>query len=653
MAGTININKLLTEDILLSDFLVKADSNGLATKTTIQELSNTVSAVGDVSFKGSVAIADNPTLDGWYLASESGVYTNIGGLEALSESVTIFIISGGDTIFSKIDIPLTLPFDATPESGSTNAVESRGVFNATIINGLSTESKNNLWLDKTKNKQLQSFEINAIEGINLVQITDALDGDYAFKTITNNWSTVGNRFIFEVGGVDYGFDNPLQVDGSPMDNNGINKILFPLGSSQLYLEIDYSFYVEEIILNSPLMYIDKSTYINKKLIGADLIPTIQGDITTLQTNLTTTNKQVNVNSYIPEFKLTIEDGVTNPKIVFPSDSPLVIGVNNGYYRLPFSTEMEFPSNYSVLCIDIENLPANSNDSVTLVFKTAYEPYDMTKFKPIVSFWNANRGTYIYPEFKQFFLDVVDSIFSDKTLAIMGDSIMMLMRTNFTTLDTQNWDALKNELAVKDLINLGLGGAIVAERPIITDAPLPDDAQETCLPNEFRWLKRLVDAGTREAPDVLMIWIGTNGAGEPNPDNYDSIMALDWATLSDDVLGKVDRSTFYGGLRYTLESIAREWKYCTTIIFTPIQSNPTDYRTYDALAKTGDALKRMGGRYACKVVDALNEIGIIDMLEVEGGNGEWFGDGIHPNAEGKILYKNFTANKLNVNYFSKK
>ena len=52
MAGTININKLLTEDILLSDFLVKADENGLATKTTVQELSNTVSAVGDVSFKG-------------------------------------------------------------------------------------------------------------------------------------------------------------------------------------------------------------------------------------------------------------------------------------------------------------------------------------------------------------------------------------------------------------------------------------------------------------------------------------------------------------------------------------------------------------------------------------------------------------------------
>lgn len=132
--STIKINELATTDIALTDFIAKADANGLMTKNTITNLSTFFETVGEVGFKGSVLIADDPTEDGWYLAGETGTFTNIGGLVALSESVTIFVISDSDTTYSKIDIPLTLPFDSVPTEGSTNAVESGGVYDAFTSN---------------------------------------------------------------------------------------------------------------------------------------------------------------------------------------------------------------------------------------------------------------------------------------------------------------------------------------------------------------------------------------------------------------------------------------------------------------------------------------------------------------------------------------
>lgn len=136
MAGTININQLLTEDILLSDFLVKADSNGLATKATVQELANKITTTGDVAFKGKVASTDATVgSDGWYFAEDSGTYTNNGGLVIdLSNNLAIIIVSNTQTTFSKIDIPLNIAFDATPTEGSTKAVTSGGMFN--VLDGI-------------------------------------------------------------------------------------------------------------------------------------------------------------------------------------------------------------------------------------------------------------------------------------------------------------------------------------------------------------------------------------------------------------------------------------------------------------------------------------------------------------------------------------
>ena len=142
--STIKISELATSNIALTDFFAKADATGVASKNTVQELSNLLKTVDDTAFKGSIAIADVPSENGWYFASESGTYTNCGGLVIdTTDNIAIIIVSGTFDTFNKIDIPVNITIDAIPTSGSSNAVESNGVFNE-------LSSKANTYIGKNK-----------------------------------------------------------------------------------------------------------------------------------------------------------------------------------------------------------------------------------------------------------------------------------------------------------------------------------------------------------------------------------------------------------------------------------------------------------------------------------------------------------------------
>lgn len=295
---------------------------------------------------------------------------------------------------------------------------------------------------------------------------------------------------------------------------------------------------------------------------------------------------------------------------------------------------------------------------------------------------------------------------NKNLVVLGDSIMMLMRTNSvpsntitykdkagniydyslltnvsgylyvtSTLqdgqvidtsvlvdivnssqnefDLQNWNALKQFLGVQNLYNLGLGGATFKERQIITSYPYPDgNGWTTDLPNEVRWLIRRYDEGNIQYPDCIVIWMGTNGAGEPTSDNYEEIMLLTYDELNSNE-HYTERKTLYGGLRWSLETLYRKFEFSTIILVTPVQTNPDNYRIYDKLATTANAIKKMAGRYSCMVFDALNEIGVVDFFEKSDGSGYFLYDGVHPNSKGKILWKNYLGQKLKSLFFCKR
>ena len=160
--STIKISELATSAISLTDLFAKADANGIANKNTVQGLSNFLNTVGTLAFRGVLLAADAAViLDGIYVAGDSGTYTNNGGLViTVSDKIVLISITETQTIFTKVEIPITIAIDTIVTEGSTNAVESGGVFNELTYNlqdkaDVSTSSSN--LLDKSKFIQGKAF----------------------------------------------------------------------------------------------------------------------------------------------------------------------------------------------------------------------------------------------------------------------------------------------------------------------------------------------------------------------------------------------------------------------------------------------------------------------------------------------------------------
>ena len=231
-------------------------------------------------------------------------------------------------------------------------------------------------------------------------------------------------------------------------------------------------------------------------------------------------------------------------------------------------------------------------------------------------------------------------------------------SNQEVLDTESWIPLKDALNANHVINTGRGGATITGNAITTAYPAFGETSFNTMPNHCLELKRRVDAG-EPTPDVIMMWAGTNdvrkflsGNTWIEPTNFDEIMALDYTTqlLADTDSAMNYKKTFYGALRFCLEYLYRNFPNATVIFFSPIPSIVSP-RTFERLRKVGGYIKNMAERYGALYVDACVEMGITDKLDTE-TNHVWLYDGLHPNAAGKVLYCNYTANKLNEIAFSK-
>ena len=260
------------------------------------------------------------------------------------------------------------------------------------------------------------------------------------------------------------------------------------------------------------------------------------------------------------------------------------------------------------------------------------------------------------------------------------------------IDSMSWRLLKKTLRAKDVINFSWGSARVVEKGIVTAYPSvgilseseernPIEGQMASLPNLAKWLKRVVDDGRYDAPDCVVIWLGSNGSTQVITDTLEEAMQIPWATLSDDIQGYIYRTKFYGALRYSVEYIYRNFPFANIFILSPVQTNRGNmniaenapaYRGYTDYNSVSEALKNFAYRYSCIFVDALHEMGLVnfaykadsiysdDHTEIATGTSlgniipQYTFDGMHPNNEyGKPLWHNYLVRRLLSLYFDKK
>lgn len=537
--------------------------------------------------------------------------------------------------------------------------------------------------------------------------------DLCINTIYNSES-IPKRIIIRT------FDNSIQQTINFIENHYE-------GNTQLgyiIIDFDWDYFITNCInindIGNKYIIIKSDAFIDKLYENINDVEDIKGNIIIPETeeiqydeiiqaypNYVTGTFVVGTQVYAKTAVFAIQKNVEyviSGNTVGPTDS--------SYCSVMFTTNKESMKGTSLLNTDPKNIGADVNlkfvpseDGYLFVWLFTSETVPYTVGKKIGDLYLPTENEKSIKELENR-IDAISTEIQNKNLVILGDSIIMLMRTNSVpsntityqddegttydyslltnknghlyvtstlqdgnvienskmvdivnssqaAFDSQNWDSLKQKLGVKNLYNFGLGGAMFAERQIVTSYPYPDDnGWTTDLPNEVRWLIRRYTEGNVEYPDCIIIWLGTNGAGEPSSDNYEEIMLLTYDELNSDE-HYADRKTLYGGLRWSLETLYRTFQYATIILVTPVQTNPENYRTYDKLTTTANAIKKMAGRYSCMVFDALNEIGVVDFFEKSDGSGYFLSDGLHPKSAGKVLWKNYLSQKLISFYYSKR
>ena len=234
--STIKISELTTSNINLTDFFAKADSVGIANKNTIQALSTFLNTAGSLAFKGVLLSTDSTvTADGIYIAGDAGTYTNNGGLViTVNDKIVLISITETQTVFEKAEFPITLTIDAVPTDGSTNTVESGGVFDglalkANLINTPTLVSSKNLFdiTSKIDDYYVKHQDGTLVSNTSYIVVTVdnlSLSTDYYYSNQgdinPSGVSTLQQMAFFDVNG-DY-------VSG---DVGGVNGVTFNTGAS--------------------------------------------------------------------------------------------------------------------------------------------------------------------------------------------------------------------------------------------------------------------------------------------------------------------------------------------------------------------------------------------------------------------------------------
>tara|TARA_R110001632_G_scaffold144922_1_gene261645 strand:+ start:180 stop:2294 length:2115 start_codon:yes stop_codon:yes gene_type:complete len=160
--STIKINQLATSDVELTDFIITADGAGVATKNTVQGLSDAINATLDSS----------PTQGSTNAVQSGGVYDALVDITPLKED-------------------LSLNFKILPDGAIPSSINgaSWSVLNGTIINTPSetafpiNDGSLELWTDANN---LTDWDKLTPSGGSLDRVTDSIDGTFAAKITVNS-----------------------------------------------------------------------------------------------------------------------------------------------------------------------------------------------------------------------------------------------------------------------------------------------------------------------------------------------------------------------------------------------------------------------------------------------------------------------------------
>ncbi len=211
-------------------------------------------------FVGGLRISDVPTIDGWYFASETGTYTNAGGLAVeLNGQLNVIIVSNSATTFSIVTTPI-------PNAGGLIL---QGVWNA------STNTP-----DISNSPEVNDYWITGSAGAqSLGSETYFNEGDWAVYTI-NGWIRIDSAVYDGDSLSDMTATFPL-VKSTPTNIDlKINSTQLEVNSSD-ELQVKSGVYANagQVLTDVPAgaVFTDTQTFLGNNLLNTT--DTLTGDLT--------------------------------------------------------------------------------------------------------------------------------------------------------------------------------------------------------------------------------------------------------------------------------------------------------------------------------------------------------------------------------------
>ena len=150
----------------------------------------------------------------------------------------------------------------------------------------------------------------------------------------------------------------------------------------------------------------------------------------------------------------------------------------------------------------------------------------------------------------------------------------------------------------------------------------------------------VESGEYPAPDVFVFAYGTNDAAE--------FIGSAEAALEGKSADSADLFTVTGAMRWCIQTIKENFPECRVFVMTPLQTGSPAHNAKNRVII--ENMKTICRELSVKTIDCYGGCGICEKLEIEGGDGRYLLDGLHPKGNGQLLQGKFVANEICNNYF---
>ena len=228
-----------------------------------------------------------------------------------------------------------------------------------------------------------------------------------------------------------------------------------------------------------------------------------------------------------------------------------------------------------------------------------------------------------------------------TLPLQGKKILFF-GDSITAVETRY---RKQLLKLSRMIQVGcfaISGATIKNTSTTVMDGEPAYGVNNTVPNQI--LKLLNNIGDYDTPDIIIISASTND-DIPETESIEEQFTNNNTEYVD--ISSCNLQTYEGAMRWSFEKLKEVYPSSEIIFCTPIQS-ATSNRPYSTQKQKRDRIIQVCERLSTYYIDAFTKSGIYSRYEVEGGEGKYLTDGLHPNETGgNVLAKCYYKELLNI------